>query len=202
MKQQKTDRRSQRTQQLVSVAFTQLVLEKPYDAILVQNILDRAGIGRTTFYAHYFDKADVLNSMTEQMMDLFSQRIAHSTASQRVTPSLLRLPSLELFEHVYQSSNHHQQQMHALMRSHAGEPLWNALQTALCGAMESALAARCADERTPPIPQSVLAQYLANTLLTLLRWWITVDMPCPPEQIEWIFQRLALPGVSALLQDE
>ncbi len=69
MKQQKTDRRSQRTYRLVSSAFAELVVEKPYDEILVQDILDRANIGRTTFYAHYFDKEDVLNSIIEQELE-------------------------------------------------------------------------------------------------------------------------------------
>src|SRR5581483_1596496 len=66
VKQQKADRRSQRTYRLVSSAFAELIVEKPYDKILVQDILDRAGIGRTTFYAHYFDKEDVLNNIVEQ----------------------------------------------------------------------------------------------------------------------------------------
>ena len=60
MKQQKADRRSQRTYRLVSSAFTELLSEKFYEEIIVQNILDRVGIGRTTFYAHYFDKEGVL----------------------------------------------------------------------------------------------------------------------------------------------
>src|SRR5579859_2938825 len=63
VKQQKADRRSQRTHHLVSSAFAELLVEKPYEEILVQDILDRADIGRTTFYAHYFDKEDVLNSI-------------------------------------------------------------------------------------------------------------------------------------------
>ncbi|GCE29740.1 hypothetical protein KDA_52240 [Dictyobacter alpinus] len=48
----------QRTQRLVSSAFAELIGEKPYEEILVQDILDRADIGRTTFYAHYFDKGE------------------------------------------------------------------------------------------------------------------------------------------------
>ena len=53
MKQQKQDRRSQRTYQLVNAAMMQLLLEKGYESITVQNILDRADIGRSTFYTHY-----------------------------------------------------------------------------------------------------------------------------------------------------
>jgi AcrR family transcriptional regulator len=192
MKQQKADRRSQRTHRLVSSAFAELLSEKPYDEILVQDILDRAGIGRTTFYAHYFDKEDVLGSITEQMLSMFTHQIAQTTARQRV------VPSLELFEHVYQS----QQQMRALMRSRAGEPLWEALQTALSRAIEPALCTLCADKRSPSIPLPVVSEYLAGAFLTLLKWWVAADMPYPPQQMENIFQQLALPGVWAMLKEK
>ena len=193
MKQRKTDRRSQRTYRLVSSALADLLIEKPYDKILVQDILDRAGIGRTTFYAHYFDKEDVLNSITEQELETLTQQIAHATARQRV------IPSLELFEHAYHSEH---QQFLALMRSRAGEPLWEALQTALCNAIEPALSTLCAERRSPPIPVPVVSQYLAGAFLTLFKWWVAADMPSPPEQMEHIFQQLALPGVWAMLKEK
>ncbi len=194
MKQQKADRRSQRTYHLVSSAFAELLLEKPYEEILVQDILDRADIGRTTFYAHYFDKEDVLNSIIGQMLEMFTQQIAQITARQRV------VPSLELFEHIYQSPHQH---FRALMRSRAGEPLWEALQTALFQAIEPALSSTLrAEKRSPSIPLPVVSQYLAGAFLTLLKWWVVADMPYPPEQMENIFQQLALPGVWAMLKEK
>ena len=193
MKQQKADRRSQRTYRLVSSAFAELVVEKPYEEILVQDILDRADIGRTTFYAHYFDKEDVLNSIVAEQLEMLTHQIVHSTARQRV------VPSLELFEHVYHSQN---QPFLALMQSRAGEPLWEALQTALCRAIEPALCTLCAERRYPPIPLPVVSQYLAGAFLTLLKWWVAADMPYPPEQMENIFQQLALPGVWAMLKEK
>jgi AcrR family transcriptional regulator len=193
VKQQKADRRSQRTYRLVCSAFGELLSEKPYDEIQVQDILDRAGIGRTTFYAHFFDKEDVLDSMAEQMLEMFTHQIIHSTAKQRV------VPSLELFQHVYQSQPQH---FRALMRGHAGEHLWEALQTALCRAIEPALETLCAEKRSPPIPLPVVSQYLASAFLTLLKWWLSADMPYPPEQMESIFQQLALPGVWAILNEK
>ncbi|MCB0110928.1 MAG: TetR family transcriptional regulator, partial [Caldilineaceae bacterium] len=51
--QQKTDRRSARSQQLLYQALMDLMLEKRYDKITVQDIIDRANVGRSTFYAHF-----------------------------------------------------------------------------------------------------------------------------------------------------
>ena len=195
MKQQKADRRSQRTYNLVSTAFAELLSEKPYEDIFVQDILDRAGIGRTTFYAHYFDKEDLLESMTEQILTMFTRQIAPSSTStsQRV------VPSLELFEHIYQSPNQH---LRALMRGRAGEPLWEAMQTALSRAIEPGLATLSAEAQRgyPPVPVPVVSEYLAGAFLTLLKWWLAADMPYPPDQMEAIFQQLALPGVWAMLK--
>ena len=52
----KQDRRSQRTRQLLSVAFVELLRKKGYSAITVSDIIERANIGRSTFYSHYRDK--------------------------------------------------------------------------------------------------------------------------------------------------
>jgi AcrR family transcriptional regulator len=193
VKQQKADRRSKRTYRLVSSAFAELVVEKPYDKILVQDILDRAGIGRTTFYAHYFDKEDVLNTMIEQELELLNRQIAHAAARQRV------LPSLELFEHAYHSEN---QQFRTLVRTRAGEFLWEAFRAPLCRAIESALYTLWAEKRSPSIPLPVVSEYLAGAFLTLLKWWLAADMPYPPEQMESIFQQMALPGVWTMLKEK
>ena len=120
------------------------------------------------------------------------RQIAHVAARQRV------MPSLELFEHVYHAEN---QQLLALMQSRAGEFLWEAFQAALCRVIEPALCTLCTDKRSPSIPLPVVSEYLAGAFLTLFKWWIAADMPYPPEQMETIFQQLALPGVQAMLKE-
>ena len=153
MKQQKRDRRSQRTQRLVSAAFAELMTEKSYEKILIQDILDRAGIGRTTFYAHYFDKEDVLNHIVEQELAMLTGHIAQAAQGQRI------IPSLELFVHAYASTN---QQLRALICSSAGTPLLDALQAALCRMIEPTLSTLCAERRSPPIPLPVVSESLAG----------------------------------------
>ncbi len=193
MKQEKVDRRSQRTQRLVFAAFTELVTEKPYDEILVQDILDRAGIGRTTFYAHYYDKDDVLDTITEQLVDILMRQVAQSAAPQQI------VPSLEVFQHIAQSPDQHYR---AFMRGHASEHLWEALQTAFCNAIEPTLAAHYAESASPTIPLEVVSRYLVSTLFFLLKWWLAADMPYSPEEMDSMFQQLAMPGVRALLKPD
>jgi AcrR family transcriptional regulator len=95
MKTQKTDRRSLRTRRLLGEALIALLLEKRYEDITVQDILERANIGRSTFYEHYWDKEDLLTSEIERVIDVLDQRLA--TPSQHAADLI---PSLALFQHV------------------------------------------------------------------------------------------------------
>ncbi len=62
-----TDRRVRRTRELLRSALLSLIQEKGYDRITVQDILDRADIGRSTFYAHYRDKDDLFRAGFEDI---------------------------------------------------------------------------------------------------------------------------------------
>src|SRR3954452_8603828 len=68
MAEKKEDRRIQRTRQLLLQALFSLIQEKGFDAVTVQDIIDRANVGRSTFYVHFVDKEDLL----VQAMDPFS----------------------------------------------------------------------------------------------------------------------------------
>ena len=63
------DRRRQKTRKAVFAAFEELVSKKRYAQITVQDIIDRADIGRSTFYAHFETKDSVLDAICT---DLFS----------------------------------------------------------------------------------------------------------------------------------
>ena len=56
------DRRVQRTEQLLRAALMSLIQEKGFEALSVQDIIDRANVGRATFYAHFENKEDLLAS--------------------------------------------------------------------------------------------------------------------------------------------
>jgi AcrR family transcriptional regulator len=189
LKQHKQDRRSQRTYLLVSTAMMELLSETPYDAITVQDILDRANIGRSTFYAHYYDKEDVLASITEQMLDLFSQGM------QQTEDRLELLPGLELFRHAKQM----QKQLQVLLKGYSGEVLLKTTQALLSKNIEQNLTSALTEKRSPTVPLEVVSQYLAGAFLNLLKWWIEAEMPYSPERMDEMFQQMAMPGVWAIV---
>src|SRR3954464_2396083 len=80
------DRRSQRTRALLNQSLLELMMEKRYDKITVQDIIDRANVGRSTFYAHFYDKEDLLISQFEQVLDFFIQNLERDEST--VAPSM------------------------------------------------------------------------------------------------------------------
>jgi len=56
----KNDRRTQKTKKYLAAALVELILEKGYDTITIQEIIDRANVGRSTFYSHYESKEQLL----------------------------------------------------------------------------------------------------------------------------------------------
>src|SRR5215813_9896903 len=91
------DRRIQKTQNLLHEALASLLREKPYDAIVVKEILDRANVGRSTFYMHFRDKDDLLVSGIHDMLGSVDST-GLPTSGKRYE-RIIRF-SLPIFEHI------------------------------------------------------------------------------------------------------
>src|SRR5438270_14006265 len=85
--QAKTDRRVRRTRDALGDALVALMHEKSFDQITVQQVLDRAGVGRATFYAHYSDKEDLFMSDVEEFFTMASSLFKrHHVQTKRLAP--------------------------------------------------------------------------------------------------------------------
>src|SRR5512138_2151397 len=81
------DRRILRTRDRLGDALIALIQEKKFDDITVQEVLDRAQVGRSTFYMHYRDKDDLFLSDVEEFLEAFSMALSHhKDKSDRVAP--------------------------------------------------------------------------------------------------------------------
>jgi AcrR family transcriptional regulator len=188
MKTGKDDRRSQRTRRLLAAALVALLYERRYADITVQAILDRANIGRTTFYAHYWDKDDLLSSEMERVIGVMTQ-VLDATPGDR----LLRIPSLALLAHLRDQRALYD----ALARGQALDMLLATIKTRLCAQLMDhwRRLAVPADDLT----QRVAAEGVVGMFLTLLQWWLAHATHLTPERLDAYFQQLALPGVRAAL---
>lgn len=183
------DRRTQRTRHTLSHALVALIQKKRYDAITVQDICEQANVGRSTFYAHYHDKDDLLASNFSEMMKNLSQPFVDRDGQ-------LLFPLAPLFEHT-QSHQDLYKMLHwgggidVLLR--AGQQHWS---QQIAQYVEALLQ----DGRQPTVPIPVIAAYMAGSLQTLLFWWLDRKMPYSPERMDEMFQQLVMPGVNAALR--
>src|ERR1035438_4682376 len=76
----KIDRRVRRTRDRLGDAIIGLMQEKPFETLTVQQVLARAGVGRSTFYSHYRDKDDLFLSDLEEFLEMMSTLILRRSA--------------------------------------------------------------------------------------------------------------------------
>ncbi len=184
----KVDRRVTRTRDALGDALMVLLQEKPFDEITVQHILDRAEIGRSTFYAHYRDKDDLFLSDVEEFMELMStQLLRREEKSTRIAPVR------ELFAHVADMRKLHK----ALM---AANKMTDFLELGQ-GHFARAINRRLADlpsTRTLTAKQRVaMSHAFAGALFSLMSWWLVQPKPASPEEMDDIFHRMVWSGVSS-----
>lgn len=167
--------------------------EKRYEAITVQDIIDRADVGRSTFYAHYQDKEDLVNSNLQEILDDLSRSLAENgPENQRL------LPTLALFRHVQEN-----RYLFEAMSGGGGlDLLLEKGQIYWRKRVEAELQARLPPGQMPTMPLSLVADYLSGTLGTFLKWWLGHQLPDPPERMDEMFQQMVMPGVWAALGKE
>lgn len=177
----KQDRRSQRTRHLLSEALVELIREKDYNTITVSDIIDRANVGRSTFYAHYQDKDDLFVGELDRVIEVLSRRIP----KQEESPFF---PSLGLFRHVGEEYELYK----ALLWSSGIDLLIKHLQKSLSQRIEQGLKE---SGKEFDVASPILANFVAGSFLTLLRWWLDNKMIYSPEQMDEIFQKLTMAGI-------
>jgi AcrR family transcriptional regulator len=186
----KTDRRVLRTRQLLRDSLIALILEKGYDAVTIQDITDRANLGRATFYLHYKDKDELLLSMMEEIQQQVIERTAPLSAGSFLAEG--KPPSLLAFQHAEENADFY--------RAMLGE-------SGLAGVMSryrQSGAARVQAQIEPllpdsPVPLEILSNYVMGALNALLVWWLENDRPYPAEYMATLFHQLVLNGFVGML---
>jgi AcrR family transcriptional regulator len=192
MKTQAVDRRVQRTQKSLRDALIELILEKHYDTISVQDIIERANVGRSTFYLHFRDKEDLFRGDWQRMLEYFvGQIMPENLQAGRIFPIRELFEHLKDFHHLYR----------ALVKSGKIDRLFGYGQKYLAERIEARIHDDFSIEIQTTIPIPILANYLASEIFSQLKWWLDNDMPYSPERMDEIFHRLLLPGVNSVINE-
>ncbi len=194
MKEKKEDRRINRTRRLMHEALMALIVEKGYEAITVQDILDRADVGRSTFYAHYRDKDELLLSGFDHLRTLFEQQQQSLLAAKHEGGPGFNM-ILELFRH----TGEHHKLYKAIVGKKSGEMILKYLHRYLYDMLIVPHKTLWKSKKAPPVLAELTTYWIVSSLLSVIIWWLDNNMPYSAEKMDEMFRQLTMPGIEAAL---
>lgn len=194
MEENKKDRRIQRTEDLLREALIALIMKKGYAAITVQDILDQANIGRSTFYAHYRDKEALLLSGVEEMIDTFERDYSSHAGHQTSVDVSGKELSLFFFRHVYDNRS----LFKSMIGRQGGDVIHRTAEKYLTQVTKKYLEVHY-QERPGAYPLDLLIRGVVSCYLATLNWWLEQKNPFSPEEINDLFWNLVGPGIHSAM---
>lgn len=172
------DKRTERSRRLIQDAFQSLLQERDYGSITVQDVLDRAGVGRSTFYAHFSGKADLL----ARLVDGICEHAMAPVRAERNHDFTGRACPVASCEHVLCHMREREGGLRALLD---GEGL-----RLLAACLRDEVAQR-ADELLPERPEGAAAQmdrdflvnHVAGSFVEMVLWWARRGLRDDPHRL-------------------
>ena len=181
----KTDLRIRRTRERLGAALIALIVEKPIGNVSVREVLERAQVGRSTFYLHYKDKNDLLVSQMENGLEMWSNTLCtRHEKSRRVAPVT------EFFSHVASAEK--------LYRSMVASGRIQVFFDLAQGYFARGIAQRLKQMGLPMWNRHELeasSHAFAGNLLSLLKWWLDRGAKEPAKDMDELFHRMVWKGL-------
>lgn len=168
------DRRQQKTRKAIFDAFIRLLERKSFGNITVQEIIDEANIGRSTFYAHFETKDELLRAMcTEIFEHVFSAELEKErTHDFSEGGSALDREITHILYHVHDSRRY----ISGILSSESGDLFMRYFKEYLKTLFESAGIAQ-----QPGIPRDYIMNHLVCDFAETVRWWMRNERYTPEE---------------------
>lgn len=202
-----TDRRIQRTRKALRTALLELIKEKGYDAISIEDITERANVGRATFYLHYKDKEDLLleefSEMANEKVQVLSEipfsawlqsqeDLADATAKRPAPPLLI------VFEHIYDNSELY----YILLKSEKSSRIVERIRKISTEAIVKFVETKAKTDPIPllfKVPIEFFAAFFSGALLSTVDWWLEEEMRHSPKEMTHLFQSLFFKGAKNVI---
>jgi len=188
----KIDRRVERTRRLLGEALVALIRERGFAALSVQDVLDRAGVGRATFYAHFDNKEDLLltglEGLREQLRALQRDALAAGGPPEQRLLGFGR----ELFTH----TDAHRDLYRTMSRDGSAGLLQVFFHRMILDLVRDDVKASLSPATDPKAGETI-AQFVAGGVYGLLMWWLGARVRPTAEEVDAHLRRLAIGAVTA-----
>jgi len=172
------DRRQRKTREAVFAAFTGLLKKEPYAKITVQEIIDAADVGRTTFYAHFETKDDLLISLCS---DIFEHVFSDDPGREKTHDFSDGHDTRARLTHILYHLEEHMDYLSALLTGESGEIFTGLFREGL-----RTLFAPCCKAADACVPSDYMLNHMVCDFTETVRWW-TGHRAYSPEEIASFF---------------
>ena len=178
------DRRQRKSREAILKAFSELLSQKGLNQITVAEIIERADVGRATFYAHFETKDFLLKELCEELFCHIFDSLEHSDNDHKHIFDCDAPESafLHLFQHLYKNDNNTLK----LLSSQNNEVFLQYFKSGLLKLIESRLDS-FENSRSKELPQDFWINHISTTFVETVKWWIKNDMSLSPETITKYF---------------
>ncbi|HLZ69393.1 MAG TPA: TetR/AcrR family transcriptional regulator [Dehalococcoidia bacterium] len=193
---ERRDRRVLRSRRLLQDALVALVQERGYAAVTVQAVLDRADVGRATFYAHFAGKEALLLSIFEELRQPLERELAG------ITPETVARfgTGVGLLQPLFAHAAQHRRLYRVLLGSRDGAALLRLLREMLATPLRAHLESAIARHRgRPAVEVELVVTAFVSAVLGVLVWWLEADLPGTPAELDRAIERLLAPGIQRAL---
>ncbi len=167
------DLRQRKTRKLLVEALAQLLVERPYQEVSVVDICRRAMVHRTTFYAHFNDKQELLRYLLEGL-----ERECADTCLPQDPERSPREYLLTAGRNVFQFFAQRRELYRACLDSGADAQA-HTLEECAAGELCRLLSEPRFRAVSPQVDPQVAAHFYTGAMLSLIRWWLSSDDPLP-----------------------
>jgi len=218
MPQKNLDRRVQKTRKLLQDALIELVTEKSYETVSIREILERANVGRSTFYAHFQDKDQLLHSILDRLDELFEQHENQFLDAKQNfgNVDIMNLthefsPTRSLFQFIGQNHRFFKAMLgnrgygifakpvYDYVFAHVHSMFTTPLLENAFAPMHEPFKISTSQGKSGALEVEIAAHYFVSALMGILVWWVEKDIPCTAEEMDRLFRQLAIPSFGQML---
>lgn len=187
---QSMDRRQKKSRKAILDAFTRLLSKKSYISITVQEIIEEADVGRTTFYAHFATKDQLLKALCEELFGHIMENTKDSINGKGLY-SNAKAPtsaSCHLLHHIKEDGR-----IIALLSHDSSEIFLRYFREALTDFIKTEFSDGKIRRRNQNIPEDFLINHIAGSFVEMVLWWIRSKPEQSPEELDRYFCEIINP---------